>query len=113
MEKQPIIMFNDEGIKVLIEQLAEKLQPFLKTSNSTQEIEKEPFISLYEVSKILNLKKATIYGYTHKGTIPFRKQGKRLLFLKSEIYAWVNEGKNISKNDLEMKADAYLLKNKI
>ena len=106
-------MFNDEGIKVLIEQLAEKLQPFLKTSKSNLKKEEEPFINMDEVSKILNLKKATIYGHTHKGTIPFRKQGKRLLFLKSEIYAWVNEGKNISKNDLELKADAYLLKNKI
>ncbi len=106
-------MFNDEGIKVLIEQLAKKLQPFLKTSNSIPEIEKEPFITLDEVSKILNLKKATIYGYTHKSTIPFRKQGKKLLFLKSEIYAWIDERKNTTKNDLEMKADAYLLKNKL
>lgn len=47
---------------------------------------------------------ATIYAKVQKREIPFRKTGKRLTFLKSEIDAWLNSRKGWTFD--EVKADA-------
>ena len=47
---------------------------------------------------------ATIYAKVQKAEIPFRKTGKRLTFLKSEIDAWLNSRKGKTLD--EVKADA-------
>lgn len=40
--------------------------------------------------------KATVYGWVNKELIPFQKNGKRLNFLKSEIDAWLLNGRRSS-----------------
>ena len=35
----------------------------------------------------------TVYGWTSCHQIPFHKRGKRIMFLKSEIDAWLHDGK--------------------
>ncbi len=45
-----------------------------------------------------------IYSKTHKRTMPFHKSGKRIIFLKSEIDAWLLS--NQSKTIKQMTEDA-------
>lgn len=54
--------------------------------------------------------KATIYSWVHKSIIPFRKKGKRLLFLKSEIDDWLLNGKLKSVNEIQKNAEENFLK---
>ena len=58
-----------------------------------------------------NYAAATIYDLKHKGKIPFYKNGAKLQFKKSEIIEWMEKGKGTTKDDLERKANEYLLKN--
>ena len=41
--------------------------------------------------------KSTVYSWVQSGAIPFRKKGKKLLFLKSEIDSYLSENYNNNK----------------
>lgn len=56
--------------------------------------------------------KATIYSWVNKKKIPYYKGGKKLQFLKSEIDAWLLNGKRKSEQELQQKAVEYLNKRK-
>lgn len=48
--------------------------------------------------------KDTFYGYVHFRKIPYHKSGKKLIFLKSEVDAWLASGRR--KTDKERQAEA-------
>lgn len=50
----------------------------------------------------------TVYGWTSSHLIPFHKRGKRIMFLKSEIDAWLRDGKVKSGKDLEVEAARFI-----
>jgi excisionase family DNA binding protein len=52
--------------------------------------------------------KPTVYGWVSERKIPHHKGGKKLRFLKSEIDAWLSEGKRNSETELEAEAAKYL-----
>ncbi|MDR2407929.1 MAG: helix-turn-helix domain-containing protein [Bacteroidales bacterium] len=52
--------------------------------------------------------KPTVYGWVSERKIPHHKGGKKLRFLKSEIDAWLSEGKRKSETELEAEATKYL-----
>lgn len=56
--------------------------------------------------------KPTVYGWVNAGTIPVHKGGKKLRFLKSEVDAWLKQGRKKTVADLNSEADAYLLNQK-
>lgn len=68
-------------------------------------VEQNQWLSIDELCEYLPGKpaKATIYGKVHKREIPHKKEGKRLVFLKSDIDEWLNskERKTISEIRLE------------
>ncbi|NDP22967.1 MAG: helix-turn-helix domain-containing protein [Paludibacter sp.] len=97
-------------INLISEQVAEKVLQNLNLSNSSTE---NVFMNIDETSKLIDLTKPTVYGLVHKNKIPYHKKGKRLYFLKSEILTWLKSGKHQTKSELEVQADAYLLKNKL
>lgn len=54
--------------------------------------------------------KATFYGYISQKAIPFHKKSKKLTFLKSEIDAWLKQGRKKTLDESSLDADAYLRK---
>lgn len=52
--------------------------------------------------------KPTVYGWVHTGLIPCHKGGKKLRFLKSEIDAWLKQGRKKTLVETAGDADAYL-----
>ena len=52
--------------------------------------------------------KSTIYGKVHLRHIPFHKQGKALIFRKSEIDAWLTLGRVKTVDEIESEAANYL-----
>ncbi|MFD2891180.1 helix-turn-helix domain-containing protein [Flavobacterium chuncheonense] len=104
-----IYMLCDEGIKVLAEQIAEKVK--IELQNTTTVTPEEKFLNIDELSKFIGLTKPTIYGHVHRNSIPFIKKGKMLRFSKSDILNWLKEGKSQSKNQLDATVDQYLANN--
>jgi len=52
--------------------------------------------------------KATVYAWVSAGVVPVHKSGKRLRFLKSEIDAWLQQGKRKTQSELQVEADSIL-----
>ena len=46
------------------------------------------FLSVDEAAELLSVSKRTIYGWVQQGRIRFRKAGRRVLFLESELLEW-------------------------
>jgi excisionase family DNA binding protein len=46
------------------------------------------FMNVNEAAKFLRLAPKTLYGLVSQRRIPFRKAGRRLLFLESELVEW-------------------------
>jgi excisionase family DNA binding protein len=53
----------------------------------------EPLIGIDEASVVLRLKRSTVYAHTSNRTIPHYKRGGRLYFRRSELLAWLVEGR--------------------
>lgn len=68
-------------------------------------------MNISEVADYIKVAKSTIYGLTHKNTIPNYKIGKKLYFKKSEIDEWINSKKRKAKNEIEDEARKYIIKN--
>lgn len=49
----------------------------------------KPYLTIDEVCRLLQVKKATVYGWTHRRKIPHVNLGKHLLFKREDIDAWV------------------------
>ena len=50
-------------------------------------------LDIAQLSEMLNIKKKTIYDWTHKGTIPYIKLGGLIRFDPKEIEQWIKSKK--------------------
>jgi predicted DNA-binding transcriptional regulator AlpA len=57
--------------------------------------------------------KPTFYGYVGDESIPFHKRGKKLIFLKSEIDAWLRAGRRRTFSETASEAVEYLKKSNL
>ncbi len=48
--------------------------------------------NVQDVAQYLNVSVGHVYNLKSKGEIPYRKRGKLLRFIPSEIFDWINEG---------------------
>ena len=51
---------------------------------------------------------ATIYKWVRNGLIPYYKTGKKLIFKRSEIEAWINDSRQMSDSEIEAQAIDYV-----
>lgn len=100
----------EELIKVISERVSDNI---LKKINSSATNEEVIFLNIDDAAKMIDLAKPTLYGLVHQNKIPYHKKSKRLYFLKSEILDWIKSGKRITKSEIELKADEYLMKNQL
>lgn len=77
---------------------------------------KEPTIEpekWFDIDELINYhpdrpKKPTVYGWVHDGLIPCHKGAKKLRFLKSEIDAWLMQGRKKTLAETDAEAEDYL-----
>jgi len=77
-----------------------------KQSKINMSDEKKPFLSIDEAAEYLDLKKATLYSYTSRKIIPFRKVRRKIYFDRNELNNFVlkKENKILSNDEIEQKA---------
>ena len=56
------------------------------------------FLSVDDAAELLSISKRTIYGWVQQRKIPYRKAGKRLLFLESELLDWTKPNGSFTKD---------------
>ena len=106
------------NFNVLFEEIIQKISDkvtdnIIKAINPSTTPEEDRFLTIDEASKLIDLAKPSVYGLVHKNKIPYHKKSKRLYFLKSEILDWIKSGKHVTKSEIELKADEYLMKNQM
>lgn len=94
---------------IISESVRKSFQEFNRPN--TDDSQKE-YWDIKKTAEFLDLSKASIYRYTSSNQIPFHKRGKKLYFKKSDILAWLENGKNLTNEEYEEKAQSKLLKSR-
>lgn len=102
------ISFNDmpAALAYLIDKV-DRLETLLETNNPAVPAEKPAaWMTMAEFREFHPEHPAptTVYGWVRNGLIPHYKKGKKLFFKRSEIEAWLDEGRQ--KTDAEYEAEA-------
>ncbi|MCA0363101.1 MAG: helix-turn-helix domain-containing protein [Bacteroidetes bacterium] len=70
----------------------------LKNESTTSSEGNDPFMDIFEAAKFLKKSKQTLYQYCSTSKIPHYKRGGKNYFKKSELEAWLLEGKVTNSN---------------
>ena len=93
----------------------ETLEQKFDTLQSNNKVETDAWFSLQDLCNYLPNHPAeqTVYGWTSNRTIPYHKNGKSIVFRKSEIDSWLMQSARKSTNDIYEEARAYVANNPI
>lgn len=64
----------------------------------------DALIGVEEAGRLLKLSRATIYEKTSQRQLPFYKKGKKIVFKKSELMAWLESGKVTVEIDADIQS---------
>lgn len=65
-----------------------------RSANAPATIQSPPdLITIKQAAEVINLAVPTIYGMVGRNEIPVMKRAKKLYFSRSELEAWVREGR--------------------
>lgn len=98
-----------------VHQLQSKLdniERLLEERSSNSKADKDRLLSVEEAAQFLQLSVSTIYQKTSKGELPYMKRSKRLYFSKSDLIAYLKEGKQATEKELREEANSILLNKK-
>lgn len=93
------ITISPTELEALIQESVRKV--FLEERGQNLSQPADEIFTIVQAAGYLKIAKQTLYGYTSKNLIPFIKVGKKLLFRKSDLDLWLNEGKKKSISELE------------
>lgn len=98
-----------QALGYIIEKL-EKLEQDVGRMGSSSTVPADVWLNADELSEYLPQHPArqTIYSWTSTKQIPYHKNGKSIIFRKSEIDAWLLHGSVKTTADLAAEAKAYV-----
>lgn len=100
--------FSEAEFKAMLkETLREIMQEVKPAAQAVSEI-----LDVKQAANYLRLKITTLYEKTSRKLIPHFKKGNKLLFKRTELEAWISEGKVKPHGETENEAATYLLKRK-
>jgi hypothetical protein len=108
-KKMQLSLFSDEQLKEIVVNAVESALLRHCTPKDVKSASDE-WLTLGQllVYDPLKRKKSTFYGYVNRRLIPFRKQGKLLLFSKSEIDEWLQKSRYPTIAEIEKRIDKGL-----
>ena len=103
-----MVNYSESEFKALLkETLREIMQEANPISNGVSNI-----LDVKQAAEFLRLKVTTLYEKTSRKLVPHFKKGNKLYFNRTELEAWVNEGKVKFAGELESEAATYVLNKK-
>lgn len=89
--------------------LRQSLMEIISESGITNKSETREILNIKQASDFLQLKINTLYEKTSQKVIPHFKKGNKLYFNKTELQAWVADGKVKTTSELQSQASSYTL----
>jgi excisionase family DNA binding protein len=108
MQKQPLFQLNTDEFRDLIKEVIREILKEEKLASDSN----TSLLNIQEAAALLNLAVATIYEKTSERSIPYYKHGKKIMFKKSELLAWVESRRVKTIREIRQEASAYQLKTK-
>ena len=71
------------------DELNQKLDLILLKLDNRILTQSDDLLTINDAAELLDLSKATLYGYTHRGAIPFTRRNRKLYFSKTELIDWL------------------------
>jgi excisionase family DNA binding protein len=81
--------------RALVQTLLERL------NQPTSDQQQSDFLTVNQAAEFLSLTPATVYSMVYEKRIPFSKPNGRLYFLRSDLTAWIKQGRQSSTHDLD------------
>ena len=103
-----------QAVTKLTNEVSELKRLLIEKQEQTPTKQPDQWFNLNELIKYDPAKrtKATWYSIVSRGKVPYHKNGKSLVFLKSEINEWLKTGRRKSNAEIEAEAEAYLSNSK-
>lgn len=98
-------------ILITKEELIQTLRDCLKDNQSQAKEPEEAgskILFLKDAAGFLGVAVQTMYGYTHRNTIPYYKRGKKVYFKECDLIAWLEKGRNKSIDEIQQEAKGLL-----
>lgn len=108
MDSPMIFQFSREEFKCLLKETLREILSEDKMSSDNQSC----LINIQEAAALLNLAVATIYEKTSEKLIPHYKHGKKIMFKKSELLAWVESRRVKTIHEIRKEATSQILKSR-
>lgn len=89
--------------------LKDALKEILNENLSALKPQLPEILNVQQASDFLKLKINTLYEKTSRKLIPHFKKGNKLYFHRSELEAWVKEGKVKTYDELQSEAATYTM----
>ena len=83
-----------------LDRIEDLLSNVTEHKSSESESEEDRLLNVREAARFLGDAVATLYGRTSKNEIPFYKRGKKVYFKKSELLAWIEQGRVKSQSEI-------------
>lgn len=99
---------------IINEAVREAIKKELADANITKMEKPDRWMNVYELADYIpgGVAVTTIYGKVQRREIPFHREGKRLLFLESEINEWLKSKRTRTAEDIAKDADDYIANKK-
>lgn len=102
------------AVNFLINQINELKEQLNESArfNVSKVSDEEVILDGYDVARLLKVTIGTIRTKTSNGELPSMKRFGKNYYLKSEIIAYLKEGRKLSNQEIEEQANQYLLTKK-
>jgi excisionase family DNA binding protein len=106
MDSQMVFQYSRDEFKSLLKEALKEIlsEDRFETTNEAT------LINIQEAAALLNLAVATIYEKTSEKLIPHYKHGKKIMFKKSELLAWVESRRVKTIHEIRKEATSQILK---
>jgi excisionase family DNA binding protein len=106
MDSEMIFQYSRDEFKSLLKETLREILAEDKIETSDH----ATLINIQEAAALLNLAVATIYEKTSEKLIPHYKHGKKIMFKKSELLAWVESRRVKTIHEIRKEAASQMLK---
>lgn len=106
MDSEMIFQYNRDEFKNLLKETLKEILAEDKATNENQSM----LINIQEAAALLNLAVNTIYEKTSEKLIPHYKHGKKIMFKKSELLAWVESRRVKTIHEIRREATNQAIK---
>ncbi len=103
------IVFTQISIQEIRNILREEVRTAMKDFANSSTSQNPEYLSIEDVSKMLNLAIPSIYGLVHRKQIPYIKRGKKLIFEKTKIEEWLKNGRRKTKEEIDLEVEEHLI----